>query len=276
VRLRPLAVGAVCVALLGMIAPATLAQTSGYFDPDTMMSIEEMQPGLRGVCRTVFQGSEITEFNVELISVLPKANLGGDLIVFRALDGPLIERGAGILQGMSGSPVYVDGRLLGAVSRTFGGSKEPLGMITPIVDMLPALDEYPKLPAEPGRTEALLQTPIRLDGRAVTKVIVADASWPGMKHLPADTAVALPVSTPVYVSGLTDRGFQALSTALQTYNVQAIVGPASADPNRKIDLQPGGACSLTLVRGDMDMSAGGTLTYRLLRSHPLFGHQRLL
>jgi len=234
---------------LGLALPPARAELSPHFDPATMMLPSEVTRGMTAQCRTVFSGTDITEFNVELISVLPKANLGGDLIVFRALDGPLIERGAGILQGMSGSPVYVDGRLLGAVSRTFGGSKEPLGMITPIVDMLPALDEYPKLPAEPGRTEALLQTPIRLDGRAVTKVIVADASWPGMKHLPADTAVALPVSTPVYVSGLTDRGFQALSTALQTYNVQAIVGPASADPNRKIDLQPGGACSLTLVRG---------------------------
>jgi len=260
---------------LGLGLPPGRAELSPHFDPATMMLPSEVTRGMKAQCRTVFRGTDITEFNIELISVLPKANLGGDLIIFRALDGPLVERGAGILQGMSGSPVYVDGRLLGAVSRTFGGSKEPLGMITPIADMLPSLDEFSKPPTEPGRTEAVLETPIQLDGRAVRRVIVADATWPGMSHLPADTAVALPVSTPVYVSGLTDRGFQALSAALQTYNIQAIVGPASADPDRKIDLQPGSACSLTLVRGDMDMSAGGTLTYRQGDRILAFGHSMM-
>ena len=98
----------------------------------------KIEPGDRCVGRTVFSGTEIEEFEVEILGIVRGSAPGSDLIVARAF-GETLER-TGILQGMSGSPVYLDGRLVGAMSSTWAYTKEPIGGITPIGEMLPALD----------------------------------------------------------------------------------------------------------------------------------------
>ncbi len=99
------------------------------------MPIGEVRAGMIGVGRTVFQGAELEDFKVHIIGVL--RNVQGprrDLILARLEGGPLAQ--TGVAQGMSGSPVYVDGRLIGAVSYSIGAfSKEPIAGITPIEEM---------------------------------------------------------------------------------------------------------------------------------------------
>src|SRR3954467_1222396 len=103
-----------------------------------LMSISEIKPGMVGVGRTVFEGSEMKDFKVHILGVLknvqaPKRNL----ILARLEGGPLAE--TGVIAGMSGSPVYIDGRLVGAVSYSIGAfPKEPIAGITPIGEMIEA------------------------------------------------------------------------------------------------------------------------------------------
>lgn len=101
------------------------------------MDPSEVRPGMRGIGKTVFSGDEITTFEVELIGVLQNTRPQGDLILFRGLGETLAH--AGIIRGMSGSPVYIDGKLLGAVSFAYPNSKDPIGAITPIGEMLDLL-----------------------------------------------------------------------------------------------------------------------------------------
>src|SRR5687767_4482310 len=100
-----------------------------------LMPIEDVRPGMVGVGRTVFQGAELQDFKVHILGVLK--NVQGprrDLILARLEGGPLAE--TGVAQGMSGSPVYIDGRLVGAVSYSIGAfPKEAIAGITPIAEM---------------------------------------------------------------------------------------------------------------------------------------------
>src|SRR5687768_13232238 len=100
--------------------------------------VDELRPGMTAVGRTVFEGDRLDEFKVHILGVL--RNVIGpkrDLILARLEGGPLAN--AGVIAGMSGSPVYIDGRLLGAVSYSLGEfSKEPIAGITPIGEMIEA------------------------------------------------------------------------------------------------------------------------------------------
>lgn len=111
------------------------------------MPVSDVQPGMKGVGKSVFRGISIEEFGVEIIGVIERARPAGNLILFRG-DGEVLEH-AGIIQGMSGSPVYIDGKLVGAVAFAYPGAKDPIGAITPIGEMV-ALWDGGLGPAAPG------------------------------------------------------------------------------------------------------------------------------
>ncbi len=139
-----LRIAAVLAALLGTSLPAAT----------TLMPVEEIKPGMVGVGRTVFEGTELKDFKVHIIGVL--RNVQGprrDLILARLEGAGLAE--SGVSQGMSGSPVYIDGRLIGAVSYSIGQfSKEPIAGITPIAEMKDATAASPPQRDEPGASRA--------------------------------------------------------------------------------------------------------------------------
>ena len=126
------------------------------------MPIEEVRAGMVGVGRTVFEGTELKDFKVHILGVL--RNVQGprrDLILARLEGAGLAE--SGVAQGMSGSPVYIDGRLVGAVSYSIGAfSKEPIAGITPIAEMKDATP----LPRRAGTGQARLELPITREGLA--------------------------------------------------------------------------------------------------------------
>src|SRR5262245_3418324 len=97
--------------------------------------LEEIKPGMKAVGRTIFQGGKTEEFEVEILGVLQGTPAPGRSLIVIRLSGPLAER-SGVFQGMSGSPVFIDGRLVGAIAYAFPFAKEPIGMITPIQDTL--------------------------------------------------------------------------------------------------------------------------------------------
>src|SRR5687768_14348323 len=122
--------------ILALIAALLLVSLATLPASTTLFPVDELKPGMVGIGRTVFEGDRLDEFKVHIIGVL--RNVIGprrDLILARLEGGPLAN--TGVIAGMSGSPVYIDGRLLGAVSYSLGQfSKEPIAGITPIDEML--------------------------------------------------------------------------------------------------------------------------------------------
>src|SRR5262245_13822033 len=103
-----------------------------------LMPVDEVRPGMKGIGKTVFQGSTIEEFQAEILGVLKNYGPKQDMILARLTGGPL-ER-TGVIAGMSGSPVYIEGRLVGAVAFAFPFAKEPIAGIQPIEQMVNLLD----------------------------------------------------------------------------------------------------------------------------------------
>jgi hypothetical protein len=107
---------------------------------------------MKGYGLTVFRGTKIERFGVTVLGVLRKVNNGKDLILVRLQGGPVTQRSANVAAGMSGSPVYINGRIVGAVAYAPAFAREPLGFLTPIEDMLEAWD--PDLPQSPQTASA--------------------------------------------------------------------------------------------------------------------------
>src|SRR5215510_11323757 len=103
------------------------------------MSVDEVRPGMKGFGKTVFQGTKIEQFDVELLGVLKNFAPKQDMILARLSGGPIAR--TGVIAGMSGSPVYIDGKLLGAVAFSFPYATEPIAGIQPIQQMLGLLDQ---------------------------------------------------------------------------------------------------------------------------------------
>jgi len=103
------------------------------------MPIDEVRTGMKGIGKTVFEGTAIQDFQVEILGVLKNVQPRQDLILARLSGGPLEK--TGVIQGMSGSPVYIDGRLVGAVAYSFPYAKDPIAGIQPISQMIDVLDK---------------------------------------------------------------------------------------------------------------------------------------
>ncbi|MBM3476150.1 MAG: hypothetical protein FJX75_23005 [Armatimonadetes bacterium] len=246
-------------------AAVQCAELSPRFDPNTMIRAAEVKPGMRGTAKSVFRGVEISEFSVEVLGVLPKTNLGGDLVLIRVLDGPVVERGAGIVGGMSGSPVYVDGRLLGAVAYSWSFEKEPIGGVTPIESML---DAY--VPESKDEKTASASGPVPLHGRRLTQARVAPIGE-GAAFADAHTINLAPVGL-MTCAGLSRQTLADYAEFLQPYGIQPVAGPGSMAEVVDADLVPGAGVAVDLLRGDFESSMIGTVTYRDGNSVLIFGH----
>ena len=261
--LRTLAVLAV---VAGLVIATPAAQTS-------IMSVDEIRPGMVGVGRTVFEGSAIEEFKVHILGVLknvvgPRRNL----ILARLEGGPL--KDTGVIAGMSGSPVYIDGRMLGAVSYPLGQfSKEPIAGITPIGEMT---DATALAAAAPGtRPVAMSWPPSPQDLIAIwrrdlgrSRPFAEDASQTlltGDASLSPRVATMLqPIAVPLVMAGfaadvlspltgaLTSRGFLPVSAGSQSH---------SAKTSKPRALRPGDAMGVALLTGDFVLGATGTVTH---------------
>src|SRR5712675_3301756 len=153
----------------------------GLAAPD-IFPLKDVRAGQHGVGRTVFSGTRVEEFQVEVLGVLENLGPRQSVILARLSGGPLEK--TGVMQGMSGSPVYINGRLVGAVALAFNFAKEPIAGIRPIEEMLAISgSQGAKAPAEP---------------RAARRDIPLSASLAGA-HTPDATLVE--IATPVSFSG---------------------------------------------------------------------------
>jgi hypothetical protein len=231
------------------------------------MPLEEILPGMKGTGRTVFKGSKIETFEFEVLGVQRNVSPGHSLILVKASGGPLAE--TGILAGMSGSPCYLGGKLIGALSIGFAFEKEPMGGITPIGEMLDQLRDLPE--TSPVRTPLILP---KLEPPKVLKAALRGEML-SLVDLMGDRSQAAS-EVPLVISGTsllpeTQALFSGLPLRFATAGAGAMVSPA---PNAQASpIEPGGMASIALVQGDMDMAASGTITWVSGKKVLLFGHQ---
>lgn len=233
---------------------------------DRIMKVEEVRAGMKGYGLTVWRGAKIEPFEVEVLGVLPKINLGQPLVLVRLSGGPISERGAYLVQGMSGSPIYIDGKLLGAFSQGDAWPKEPIGMVTPIEGMLEALD--PKLSRVPAGGDHAFDWNAPVASPAAGGLFRA----PEQQSIEAAGRTIRPLALPVMVSGLGRSGVEEVAQALRPFNMAVMQGPGSLGQKFKADLVPGAALGISLVTGDVDITSIGTVTYRKGDDLLAFGH----
>jgi hypothetical protein len=252
------------LALAAPVAGAVLASPA----QSAFFPVSDVRPGMVGVGRTVFAGDRLEDFHATIIGVLHNAvGPGRDLILARLDGGPLAT--TGVIQGMSGSPIYIEGRLLGAVAYSLGSfPKEPLAGITPIAEMISAVDAPPsrtsdrtlalEWPAQPAAVFAALQ---RLAARtAAPPGPFGDLRVLGPPSL-ADLAPTLrPIGAAMVFGGFEPMLDRDLRRALSV----AGGAPQTARPAPPLEgavLRPGDPVGMSLIHGDLEMGATGTVTH---------------
>ena len=109
------------------------------------MPLSQVKPGMKGYAKTVLSGTKITPFEIEVIGILPRKTSPKNLIVIEVKDEYVRSHG-GIAAGMSGSPVYINGKLIGAIGYGWAFADSSLGMVTPIEEMTQAMDWKDEIP----------------------------------------------------------------------------------------------------------------------------------
>ena len=251
---------ALSVSLLGSVL---IAQTSQPTIP-----VSQIHAGMRGVAYTVFQGVKPEPMDVEVLGVLHNVNgPKGDIILVR-LHGQKPEY-TGVVAGMSGSPVYLDGKLAGALAFRIGEfSKEPIAGVTPIADML-EINALDKSPTE----EASASKPAITNAAGKTAAPGVSSSIPGSVESLAQ--LLKPIDAPLVFNGFSEDAVRQFAPQFASAGIVPVMGAGSVSEAKQPEpLEPGSAVSAILVRGDMDIAATCTVTYidpqRLLAcGHPL-------
>jgi hypothetical protein len=264
--------------VLAPCVPTGVAHAASSVVP--ILTSDQLQPGMKARVRTVFSGQTVEEFDAEIIGVLRGGRVEGDQIIARATSEKAIQ--SGIAQGMSGSPVYVDGKLIGALSGGWSFVRDAMFVITPVQDMLDVLDAPVSSDASgtagPAGIEHLQPRPTPRFG---------PFQWPGEEESPVASAAMTALTDPgapfALALPLACSGLNPISTAIAQqmfeplgFRVTAGGRTGKAPKAASLDsLVPGSAVAVDVMRGDLRLAAIGTLTYRdhdrvLLFGHPFF------
>lgn len=282
---------------------------------DQFLFFEDLEVGMEGVGKTIVRGNEIRTFQARIVALIDAPGELNDFIEIR-VSGDAIRESGGVAAGMSGSPIYVDGKLIGALSRaiSFDSSPSPFALVTPIGPMLELVQSTRQLAAAQMDQASV----INLDGTQVgdaeltrfTELELTPAVPPRVLQHP-NRLYAVPIATPVMVSGMGERAFDWLRSGipngLKDIMSRWLVAPGRKQfldeigvglesrfpvsfvntglPGRQTtpvgslrgvdDLVPGGALSVTLADGDVTLGALGTVTYREDDVMLGFGHSFL-
>lgn len=240
---------AICGFLLSLLL---LAISLPLRADDGFMEVDELEPGMRGVGKTVFSGTKVEDFDVEILGVLENVWPEEDLILVRLEGGPLEK--TGVISGMSGSPIYIEGNLIGALAYAWPFSREAIAGVTPIKDMLSVWEVEEDI----MRRDASMSwnQPMTVEG-----------------GLGAFTFTPLP--SPLTLSGFDSQVIREMKPTLNQFGFLITQGGGGvAREKEEVPLVPGAAVGVSLVQGDLSVVAFGTLTYRrggkiLALGHPL-------
>lgn len=245
-----------------------------FLKPGSYMRVDDVKPGMEGYGLSVFRGTKIERFHVRVIGVMKRVNNGKDAILVR-LSGAAMGKN-NVIRGMSGSPVYIDDKLVGAVSYGFDFSTEPIAGVTPIVDMLDAMAKprETKIGSRLHTNRSIALTPSTISAPPAElgrfRKMMVSANAPRM----------VPLMAPVSLSGFSGRAQEYLRSRLEPIGLSVSDGAGGAlDPNVSPDevkeanaLKPGGAMGVMLTTGDFASASTGTVTANFGGKVVGFGH----
>lgn len=261
--------------------PLFLAPSVRSQDDVQLFPVTEVRPGLKGVGRTVFDGEKVEEFQVELLGVMKNA-IGPkrDVILARLSGGPLEK--TGVILGMSGSPVYVDGKLVGAIALAFPFSKEALAGITPIGEMLQVVPEA----KAPAPANAALGVEYRIarssidsldDARLIPDENIALSMLSKLLSTENGGETLPTLRLPMYLGGFPSEVIQTYTPLFRKMGLEPLQGgilsAGEGTPPSDPELRPGSMISLLFMRGDLDLSIDCTVTYRRGNNVYACGHR---
>jgi SpoIVB peptidase S55 len=276
---------ATVIAVAGGVSFAQKSVVDASVKDSRLFALEDLRPGMKGTARTVFSGAEPQEFGVEILGVLPGFPGPRQSAIIGRLTGSNVEK-TGVFAGMSGSPVYIDNRLVGAIAFSFPFSKEPIAGITPIQQMIDIFEKgstgqrtHSNGPhavsfAQLASTEwkATLPKP-----EISSTSLIAPVSE-GSRLLPLMGQQMTPIATPVVFGGISQESLAMFAPQLMANGllpVSGAGGSAGITPLEKATektLTPGTSISVQLVRGDYSIAASGTVTFRDKDRIYAFGH----
>ena len=224
----------------------------------TLIPLSEIHAGMQGYAYTIFAGDQVEKFDLEVLGILPNFLGPQQSIILVQLKGPKVEH-TGVVAGMSGSPVYFDGKLAGALSLKLGVfTKEPIAGVTPIADVLksPAPQNNPAA-TMPSRGAAQFFPPSSLPSQT-TANSANNFSTPPVT-LPSGSALE-PIATPLVFSGFDASALRQFSSQLQSYGFVAAQGGTAAPRPDDAQLKPGDMAGMVLVQGDASINSACTVT----------------
>jgi hypothetical protein len=254
----------------------TTKSIKDVWDPAKYISIDEVRPGMEAYCLTVYDGTEVERFDLDVLSVVRKWGVGKDAILVQGTDERFIHTGP--VSGCSGSPVYIDGRLAGALAYGWYFSKDPLYGVTPIEEML-RVGQIPQAEHAASNIGYSFDFSAPLDFAEIDKQITN--SLPFARGGPT-SVTTLPC--PLIVSGLPVQVTEQMNVPLESFGLMAVAGPGGAGSNppsdaehRKptLELTPGAALGVPVVTGDITMTVIGTVTEVVGDKVYGFGHSFL-
>lgn len=278
------AIAAALTLAFALCAGACAAEKPQKFVPtEPVMPLSQIKPGMTGYAKTVFSGTKITPFEISVIGVLPRKTSPKNLIVIEVKDEYVRAHG-GIAAGMSGSPVYIDGKLIGAIGYGWTFADSNLGMVTPIEEMVQAMewkDEIPDFKIPPVPLEKPLSADVKPKPAAKDKT--AQKTKGGKKpeaagepKLPAEGKLEKKMM-PLMVDGISERMSKRLE---KQFGVEVVPFGTKAEAGSPVNLgwkpEPGAAIGAALAWGDFSAGGIGTLTALskdgrfIAFAHPMF------
>jgi hypothetical protein len=256
--------------------PAAVTQAQQFFP------VEQVKPGMRAVGYTVFEGSEPRKFELEILGVLKGFPNPQQSAVLSKLLGEEMQHN-GVFQGMSGSPVYIEGKLLGAVAFGYQFAKDPIAGITPIQQMIEVFEQKQnetQQRAEQPRNVSFSEIAFN-EKSAEFKNFVERMNTPSSGAQAASAPagqVLMPIASPLAITGVPPEVIARFAPQFQALGLNPVAGVAGAaeiTEMKKADantLKPGSTIVVPLVRGDFSLAAAGTVTWRDGNRIYAFGH----
>ncbi len=232
--------------------------------PGSYWRVDDVRRGMKGEGRTVMKGTKVEVFQVEVLGTLKNTSPGRDLILAR-LSGLGLEK-TGVIAGMSGSPVTIDGKLVGAVAYAWAFGKEPIAGITPFCQMHSFVEAYERrdLAAQTKPVRVGLSDPVKVGGKEFDAVTVAQG-FDDVTPRASDGLWMVPLRTPLAATGFTPHSLKLLSRKTSAFGLLPMQGGGAsakiAEEEKNTPLEPGGALSVSLISGDFDLSGIGTVTH---------------
>lgn len=238
------------ILLFGLAAPASAK-------PVATISIDQIRPGMTGYGLTVFSGFKVERFKVEVIDVIKNFLPRQDLFLVR-VDHPVLRK-TGVVGGMSGSPIYLQGKLAGALAYGWRFAKEPICGITPISSMLDLLKHKPRGPARTGWAAAGSRG---VDDQTLSSLSRSKRWWKLPFSRPTYTTSTMePVAVPMNIAGFPSATAAQIREAFAEFGLEPVAGGGTGRAEGPTRFEPGGAVGVQMIRGDMSMAGTGTVTW---------------